>query len=166
METNFYILFATALIPLIVGAIWYSNALFGKAWFKASGMTEEKMQSGNMALIFGLAYFFGLMLSGGLLPYCVHQFSTQGLFATQPGFAEQTGEYYEYVMNFMKQYGDLHRTFGHGAAHGGVAAVFIALPLITINSLFERRGFKYIMIHFGYWFITLILMCGVISQFF
>lgn len=165
MEPNYLILFVTALIPLIIGGLWYSNLLFGKAWFKVSGMTEERMKSGNMLLIFGLTYFLGIVLSFGLTPYSVHQFSTQGLFATQTGFAEQTGEYYTFFESFMNKYGLLHRTFGHGAVHGGFAGVCIALPIIAINALFERRGWKYIMVHFGYWFITLLLMCGAICQF-
>lgn len=165
METNFLILFGTALIPLAVGALWYSNALFGKAWFKASSMTEEKMKSGNMILIFGLTYFFGLLLSGAMMTWSIHQFTTQSLFATQPGFAEGTGPYFEYFQSFISQYGDLHRTFGHGAAHGLIGAIMIALPLISINALFERRGWKYIFIHWGYWLVTLILMCGTLCKF-
>jgi hypothetical protein len=39
------------------------------------------------------------------------------------------------------------------------------LPLIGINSLFERKSFKYIFIHTGYWIISLALMGGVLCQF-
>ncbi|MEM1124805.1 MAG: DUF1761 domain-containing protein [Bacteroidota bacterium] len=62
----------------------------------------------------------------------------------------------------MAQYGDHHRSFGHGALHGGIIALFAALPLIGINALFERRGWKYIWIHTGYWFITLALIGGLL----
>jgi len=31
--------------------------------------------------------------------------------------------------------------------------------------MFERRGFKYIAIHGGYWMLTLGLMGGIICQF-
>ncbi len=165
MELNFLLLFATALIPLAIGSAWYSNALFGKAWFKVAGMTDEKLQSGNMILILGLTYVLGIFLSFAMTTWSIHQFSAQGLFATQPGFAEQTGEYYTFFQDFISKYGSLHRTFGHGAVHGGIASIAIALPIIAINALFERRGGKYIFIHFGYWFVTLILMCGVISKF-
>jgi len=166
METNFFILFVTALIPLIIGAAWYNDALFGKTWFKVSGMTDEKMKSGNMLLIFGLTYILGFFLSFAMTNWSVHQFSAQGLFATQEGFAEKTGEYYTFFQGFISKYGSLHRSFGHGAVHGGLGAVCLALPIIAINALFERRGGKYIMIHFGYWLVTLILMCGVISKYF
>lgn len=62
-------------------------------------------------------------------------------------------------------YADLHRSFGHGVVHGIIAAVLGALPIITIISLFERRGWKYIMVHFGYWLITMTLMSGAVCQF-
>ncbi len=165
MDINFYLLFFTALIPLIIGSVWYSNLLFGKTWFKVSGMTEDKMKSGNMLIIFGLTYILGLMLSAAMMSWCVHQFATQSLFATQEGFADQTGQYYEYFQNFMSQFGGLHRSFGHGAVHGGFAAMFIVLPIIAINSLFERKGWKYILVHLGYWLVTLILIGGFISQY-
>lgn len=46
----------------VVGMIWY-GALFGKAWQKASGVTDEQAQSGNMALIFGLCFVFEVLIA-------------------------------------------------------------------------------------------------------
>lgn len=165
MKVNYLIFFGTALIPLLVGFFWYGKALFGNAWMAATGLTEEKAQSGNMLLIFGLTYLFGLFLSFAMMQWGVHQYATQGLFATQAGFAEGSGEFFNYYQDFLTKYGHLHRSFGHGAVHGGFAAVFLALPFIAINALFERRSWKYIMIHFGYWFITLVLISGTVNQF-
>jgi len=165
MAINWYLAFATALIPLVIGTIWYSKPLFGNAWMKASGVTEEQASSGNMILILGLAYLFGLFLSASMMSWSIHQFSTQSLFATQEGFSDQTGPYYAFFQNFMSQYGDLHRSFGHGAVHGGFAGIMIALPLIAINALFERRSWKYVAIHAGYWTVTLSLICGVLCAF-
>ena len=165
MEINFLLFFATALIPLVVGALWYSDFLFGKLWFRESGLTEEKRSSGNMILIFGLSYLFGIFLSAGMATWSTHQLMTANLFATQPGFAEQTGEYYDFFQNFLAKYGDLHRSFGHGAVHGAVGSIMLALPLIGINALFEKRGWKYIGVHFGYWLVVMVLMCGILNKF-
>ncbi|MBL4587462.1 MAG: DUF1761 domain-containing protein, partial [Flavobacteriales bacterium] len=71
----------------------------------------------------------------------------------------------DYLANFKEQYGTVHRSFGHGAAHGLAASLFFVLPVLGINALFERKGFKYIAINVGYWMLTLILMGGVICQF-
>jgi len=162
---NYYVPFLAALIPMAVGAIYYSPALAGNAWMKASGVTKEQAESGNMALIFGLAYFFSLMIAGFLIGFTIHQSNVISLFVGAEEVGIAAAESQAFVEGFMEKYGHLHRNFGHGAVHGGVAAVFFALPLISINSLFERRGWKYVGIHFGYWFITLILMGGVICQF-
>lgn len=46
----------------VVGMVWYT-VLFGKAWQKAAGITEEDMQGSNMPLIFGLSFLFELLIS-------------------------------------------------------------------------------------------------------
>ena len=59
MEINWIAIAVSALIPLVIGAIWYNPKVLGKAWMQASGVTEEQVQSGNMLVIFGLTYVFG-----------------------------------------------------------------------------------------------------------
>ena len=45
-----------------VGAIWYT-ALFGKAWQKAVGLSNEQLKTGaNMPLIFGLCFLLELVV--------------------------------------------------------------------------------------------------------
>ena len=46
----------------VVGAIWY-GVLFGKAWQKAAGLSDEDVQTGNMALIFGLTFLFEMLIA-------------------------------------------------------------------------------------------------------
>lgn len=46
----------------VVGFIWY-GLLFGKAWQKAAGLSDEFVQSGNMPLIFGLCLLFEVLIS-------------------------------------------------------------------------------------------------------
>jgi len=41
----------------------------------------------------------------------------------------------------------------------------LALPIIAVSSLFERRSWKYIAIHGGYWVLSLGIMGGIISAF-
>jgi hypothetical protein len=62
----------------------------------------------------------------------------------------------------MDTYGDRFRTFKHGALHGGITSIFFVLPMIAIPAMFERRSAKYILIHAGYWFISLCIMGGII----
>lgn len=46
----------------VVGMIWY-GALFGKAWQKAAGISDEQAQSGNPAVIFGLCFLFEMLIA-------------------------------------------------------------------------------------------------------
>ena len=73
MEINYLIFFGTALIPLIVGSIWYNPKIFGTAWMKSAGLTEEQASSGNMPLIFGLVYVFSIFLSAFFVTWSIHQ---------------------------------------------------------------------------------------------
>ncbi|TIX51217.1 DUF1761 domain-containing protein [Alteraurantiacibacter aquimixticola] len=45
-----------------VGAIWYS-LLFGKAWQRETGLTEEKLAGANMPMIFGLCFLLELVVA-------------------------------------------------------------------------------------------------------
>ncbi len=160
MELKMYLVFATALIPLLVGMIWYSKALFANAWMAASGMTEEKAKSINMIVVFILVYVFGLMLSLALMPIVVHQMGVFSVFAD-----DKTPEGQAYLKNFFDTYGTRFRTFKHGAFHGILSSLFFALPVVGIAALFEAKGWKYIAIHVGYWLVSFALMGGILCQF-
>ncbi|MGB1243133.1 MAG: DUF1761 domain-containing protein [Chitinophagales bacterium] len=162
MPTNFYMFFIVALIPLIVGAVYYHPKVAGNAWMKTNGFTEESLQGANMMLIFGLTYLFSFMISFFLPGLVIHQASIFSLLV--PEVLESGSAVQQSFNTFMGEFVDRHRTFGHGALHGGIATIFFVLPLIAINALFERRGWKYVLIHFGYWFISLILMGAVLCQ--
>jgi len=163
---NIYIPFLAALIPLAIGAFYYSPMLFQNSWMSASGMTEEKMKTGNMALIFALTYIFSLLIAGFMTSFSIHQSNIPALFVGVEKYGISEVDAKAFIESFQTNYGHLHRTFSHGATHGGVAAIFFALPLIAINALFERKSWKYILIHTGYWFISLALMGGLICAYF
>ena len=165
MEINYLVALGAGLIPMVIGFAWYHPKVFGTAWMNSLGITESDLNKGNMALIFGLSYFFSCILSLFMLTISIHQFSTQGLFATMPEFKEVGSEVHTYFQNFLAKYGDRHRSFGHGAVHGGLAGLFFVFPIIAIKALFERKGAKYIFINGGYWFVTLLLIGGVMCQF-
>ena len=163
MPTNFWMFFVTALIPLIIGSIYYNPRVLGTAWMNINGFKEEDLRGGNMAVIFGLSFILGVLLSFILSGMVIHQSNV--LQMMMPEIAESGSAAQQQFNDLMAQYGTSHRSFGHGALHGGAVAVFLILPILAINSMFERRGWKYTLIHFGYWFICLLLMGGVLCQF-
>ncbi|MBK7764504.1 MAG: DUF1761 domain-containing protein [Bacteroidetes bacterium] len=160
MQVHAYVIFLTALIPLVTGFIWYNPKVFGNAWMKSIGATPESLQGGNMALIFGLCYVFSLMLSASMMSMVIHQFGFASVFE-----GDTTPESAAYMKDFFDTYGNRFRTFKHGALHGTITGLFVALPILGIIALFERKGFKYIAVHTGYWILTLALMGGVLCQF-
>jgi hypothetical protein len=49
-----------ALAGFIVGGLWY-GPLFGKAWAKEQGLSEEDLKQGNMPLIFGTTFLLSVV---------------------------------------------------------------------------------------------------------
>jgi hypothetical protein len=157
---NFPVILGAAFIPTVIGFIWYNPKVFGNAWMKTSGVTEDMIKAGNMPVIIGVSLLLSVMLSLSMVSTVIHQMGVQALFQGDTDPANLAA-----LQTFMDAYGDRFRTFGHGALHGTIAGLFFALPVLGINAMFERKGFKYIALNVGYWIITLALMGGVICQF-
>jgi hypothetical protein len=94
------------------------------------------------------------------------------ILINEPGFLDPvthkpstTSEIGMLYTNFLAKYGNNFRTFKHGALHGTLLAFFIVMPVIAINAMFERKGFKYIAINAGYWIVSLALMGGLVCAF-
>lgn len=155
MEMNFLAIFVAAVSALVVGFIWYNPKVFGNAWMQAAGMTKAQIKGGNMAKIFVLALLFALMLALTMPVLVIHQ---MGVMSLTKG---DLGELPSYSA-FITDYGDAFRTFKHGAFHGLLSGIFIALPILGTNALFERKGAKYIFINSGYWIVTLTVMGAII----
>lgn len=153
-----------ALVPLIMGFIYYNPKVIGTAWMKEANMTEEKMKGANMPLIFGLSFIFAFMLGMMLFSLVVHQTHVYSTLINEEGFGQSGSEIMIYIDEFMSNYGQNFRTFKHGALHGTIIGIFIIFPVFATNSMFERKSWKYTFINTGYWTITLALMGGVLCQ--
>ncbi|MGQ7946557.1 DUF1761 domain-containing protein [Flavobacterium sp. WC2509] len=160
MEMNWIAIFVSALVTLIVGFIWYNPKVFGSIWMKETGLTQEELRKGNMLKIFGLTYIFSIFIVTVEMALTIHQNGAVGMI----GGPMKINEALPSFQAFMKDYGTAYRTFKHGALHGFISGLFFAFPIIAINGLFERKSWKYIFIHAGYWLLTLTiigsLICG------
>ncbi len=164
MIPNMLIVALAALVPMIMGFLYYSPKVFGNAWMKAAHVTEEQLRNGNKVKIFGTALLLSFILSFFLFTLVVHQTDYYSLFVAEPGFNEEGSEIMTKIADFMEQYGGYYRTFKHGALHGGLVGIFVALPIMMTNGLFETKSLKYGFINAGYWIITLSLMGGILCQ--
>jgi len=165
---HFLIVLLAALVPMVIGFIWYHPKTFGTVWMKVASMTEEKMKSGKMGLIFLLSYVLSILLGVILFGIVVHQSQLLSLFMHIPEFQGQmaagSGAYFEQFTTLSTQFDGAFRTFSHGAMHGGVVAFFVVLPVMATNALFERKSAKYVFVNVGYWFVTLMVMGGILCQ--
>lgn len=167
MEINPLAMLVAALVPMVLGFIWYNPKVFGNAWSKATGMTEDDRKTANMALIFGVSFLMSLMLAFVMNLIALHDgfvdgamfYALNGAAAPEPG--SELAKWFEY---YKTNLAESNHTFKHGAFHGMmIGGLFIALPIVTTNSLYEKKGFKYIAITAGYWIICLALMGGIIA---
>ena len=165
MVFNLVILAVAALIPLVLGFIWYNPKVFGTAWMNACGFTEEDLKGANMGVIFLLSYVFSFFLATVVNMLVIHQNGVHQVLMSDPDALVEGTEAYKYLQDFMAKYGQEFRTFKHGVLHGGLAGIFFVLPVLGTNALFERKGFKYIAVNVGYWTVCMALMGGVICQF-
>lgn len=63
---NWLAVIAAALSMFVIGGLWYSPLLFDKVWRRAAGLGEDDMARGNPAMIFGIAFFFSLLMAANL----------------------------------------------------------------------------------------------------
>ena len=160
---NYPVLFGVALVPLILGSIWYNPKVLGNAWMESSGvsMPDEKPSMGEMMKIFIPVYIFSLLFATILMSLSVHQFGAMGMI----GGDEKASNILPSYAAFMADYGQAFRTFKHGALHGFLGGLFMSLFLIGTTALFERKSWKYIMIHVGFYVLCGIIMGGLICAF-
>lgn len=156
MPFNFIAVLVASLVTLLVGFVWYNPKVFGTAWMKETGMTEEKAQQGNMVKIFGLTIFYSFMISFLMPALTVHQMGALGMIGGDPALAKPS------YAAFMADYGNEFRTFKHGALHGFFTGLFLALPITAINSLFEQKSWRYILINAGFWIVSLTIIGAIV----
>lgn len=132
---NWLAVVVAALVPMLVGFVWYHPKVLGNIWMKATGLTEEELRKSNMPLIFGAALVLAFMLA-------------MFLMINVTGFGQEDPKYH---------------TFQHGLAHGMMLTMLFVVPLFGTNALFERRSWSWFLVNVGYWWVTLSISLGILS---
>jgi len=68
---TFLAILISAVVGMIVGALWYSPILFGKTWMKLTGLTKSSMKSKKKGM--GKSYF-GMFISLLVMAYALSLF--------------------------------------------------------------------------------------------
>lgn len=156
MEINFLAVLAAAMTSLLVGFVWYHPKVFGTIWKHEAGMTQGNAQSGNTIMLFVLSFIFAVLLAFIMQPLTIHQFGAFGMIGGDLSLAKPS------YTAFMNDYAEVFRTFKHGALHGFMSGMFIAVPILGTNCLMEKKSFKYAAISSGYWIVVMTIMGGII----
>ena len=54
-------------------------------------------------------------------------------------------------------------TFKHGIFHAIILTLMIMLPVFGTPALFEKRDWRWVMVHVGYWFCRIGAAAGILS---
>lgn len=82
---NWLAVFVAALSCLFVGGLWYSPILFAPRWMKELGFTEEDLKKSNMGKVFGLTFFFCLVMAANLAMF-LNDAKTTAAWGATAGF--------------------------------------------------------------------------------
>ena len=165
ISINFPVVLLSSLVPLLLGFIWYHPKVLGTVWMQETGIVPGPEDKKRMPRVMLLVALCSIVVGFILQFIVVHQFHFYSMLANSPELPIEGSEINIFYKETMKTYGMEFRTFKHGAFHGSFTGLMLALPIVAISSLFERRSWKYIAIHGGYWVVSLGIMGGMISAF-
>ena len=133
---NWWAILVAGISAFVLGGVWYSPALFGKAWMKENNMTVDNVQNGNKSKIFGWAFVLTLIMAANL-----------GMFLADPATPCP---------------GSPKADISWGATAGFLAGIWVFCG-IAIVALFEHKTARYIFINGGYCVLALVLMGAIIG---
>jgi hypothetical protein len=165
LHINFLVIALSALVPTVIGFIWYHPKVLGTIWMQETGVTMESGKSMNMPVVMIVSYFLSFLLGMALNFIVIHQFGLMSMLQNVPDLANPDSEVAKHVKFLMDNYGANFRSFRHGALHGTITGIFLALPIIATSAMFERRSFKYIALTAAYWTLTMAVMGALICHF-
>ena len=121
-------------VPILVGYVYYSKNLAGKAWRNIFTPKEKHVKLSSKITLIIVSFIMSFLLSFFLLEF----------------------------NNGRGQEGEFD-TFAHGVWHGCFLAIIIAMPITILNGLYEFKKIKILLINLLYWILSLGLMGGIMD---
>jgi len=84
-HVNWLAVLVAGISAFVLGGVWYSPALFGKAWMKENNLSVEDVQKGNKGKIFGWSSILALIMSANLSMFLADA-KTNFSWGTMAGF--------------------------------------------------------------------------------
>lgn len=135
---NWLAVLVAGISAFVIGGIWYSPMMFGKAWMKDNNLSEEEIQKGNKGKIFGATAIFSLVMAANLA-----MFLADGPADCPAGCAQKTDLVW-------------------GITAGFLAGIW-TFAAVAIHSLFELKPWRLILINGFYSVVSLMLMGAIIG---
>jgi Protein of unknown function (DUF1761) len=132
---NWVAVLVAGISAFVIGGVWYSPGLFGRAWMKDNNLSEEEIKKGNKGKIFGFTLIFSLLMAVNL-----------AMFLKDPDSLD---------------YGT-RTNITWGMTSGFLAGIW-TFCAIAIHSLFELKSWRLIFINGGYTIVALVLMGAIIG---
>jgi len=129
---NWLAIVAAAAAYFALGAIWF-GPLFGKAWQKGTGLTDEDLKTGNQGKMFGTVFIMSVIVSFGMAMFFFG-------FGADP---------------------DNPMTLTMGAMYGATSGIFFVLPTKAMDYVMARRANSLIWIE-SFYHIVAFTLVGII----
>ena len=126
-SVNYLAVLVSAVLAFGIGSLWY-GPLFGKAWQKGVGLSDEEIKGANMGKLFGSAFIMALIVSFGMAMFFF-------------GFGPNP---------------DMNA--GMGAMYGIMTGIFFIFPSTAMNYLFARKSATLIAIDSCYHIVAYTLV--------
>ena len=141
---NYISFIISAILPMVMGFIYYHPAVMGGAWMKANGFTLEGMTPPK-PILYLLALGVSVLLTGFFWAWVTGVGGQDQMQVVDP------------------KDGHSYVTFQHGVVHGIIFGITVILPIFVTMKIFEQRSWSWAFVNWGYWALTAIAMCGILS---
>ncbi len=129
---NWLAVIAAAVAYFILGAIWF-GPIFGKAWQRGVGLSDEEVKSGSMGKMLGTVFVMALIVSFGMAMFFFG-------FGTDP---------------------ENPMTLTMGAMYGAMSGVFFVLPTKAMDYVMARKSWGLVFIESFYHIVGFVIV-GII----
>ena len=164
MDASMQIIFLAALVPVVIGLLWYNPFLLGRLWNKL-GVSLTLNSPAQIALTVVATYVAGYYIARMLGGIVIHQHGIYSMLAGDPDMKDKTSALSVTVQGLMDKYGHNYRTFKHGAYHGYNMGLKFVLPVFVVAGFVESKKIGWILIHSAFWIASLAVMGGIVCQY-
>ncbi len=135
---NFVAILLSGVAMMVVGFLWYSPMLFGKAWMKLSGLSMSDMKGAKkeMPKIYGISFVASLLTA-----YVLRHSAVQGA-----AFYNMTGVAPHLMAAFWSWLG-------------------FVMPVQLTGWLFEKKPLNLFAINTGYQLVSMLVMGVILGMF-